>query len=248
MPHPVALSGFSTDPVRYETGRPGYPPEAIRFVVERLSVGPGDLVLDVGAGTGKLTRELTSTRATILAVDPVGPMVRLVPAFAPGAHVTLGVAEQLPVAAASVAAITAAQAFHWFDAESTWTEFARVLKPGGVVALVWNARLREVEWIDRIWSLMDRFERTAPWGDDALSDRFGGRDDFSDLERASFRHSVPMDEAALVARVMSVSHLAVLPATEQAQVRREISLILDDVDGPLEITYRTDVMIRRRRV
>ncbi|HEY5651995.1 MAG TPA: class I SAM-dependent methyltransferase [Acidimicrobiia bacterium] len=246
MPHPVALSGFSTDPDRYESGRPGYPPEAVRFLIDSLSAGPGDLILDVGAGTGKLTRELTSTQAMIVALDPVEPMIRLVPAFAPGAYVTLGVAERLPVATASVAAITAAQAFHWFDAELSWMEFARVLKPGGVVALMWNARLREVEWVDRIWSLMDRLERTAPWGDDDRPDRFTPRSDFSDLEKASFRHSVPMDEAAVVARVMSVSRVAVLPAREQARVRREISLILDDADGPLEITYRTDVVVRRR--
>ncbi len=247
MPHPVAISGFSTDPNRYEAGRPGYPVEAIRFLVDGIAAEPGDLILDVGAGTGKLTRELMSTEATVVALDPVEAMVRLVPGFAPRAHVALGVAENLPVATSSVAAITVAQAFHWFDPERAWAEFARALRPGGVVALMWNARLREVEWVDRIWSLMDRIERTAPWGDDDRPDQFAPRPDFSPPERASFPHAVAMDEATVMARMMSVSHVAVLPEAARSQVRREISSILRDADEPLEITYRTDVVIRRRR-
>ncbi len=246
MPHPVAVSGFSSDPWRYERGRPGYPPEAVRFVLDTVPNGPDDLILDVGAGTGKLTRALTATAATVVAIDPVEGMVRLLPEFAPGALVVIGVAERLPVAPGSVSVVTVAQAFHWFDPDRAWTEFARVLRPDGAVALVWNARLREVEWVDRIWSLMDRIEKTAPWRNHDQPDPFAPHPAFADVERASFLHTVGMDEDTVIARVMSVSHAAVLPAPDRRALEREISTILADVDGPLDITYRTDVAIRRR--
>lgn len=246
MPHPVAVAGFSSDPRRYEQGRPGYPPDALSFILAGIPTGPGDLIFDVGAGTGKLTRALLPTPATVVAIDPVAAMVRLVPEFAPSAHVVIGVAEHLPVAGGSVSAICAAQAFHWFDSDRAWTEFSRALRPGGAVVLVANARLREVEWVDRIWSLMDRIEKTAPWRDHDRPDHFAPHPEFSDPERASFRHGVPMDEEDIIARVMSVSHVAVLPASKRADVEREISTILATVDGPLEITYRTDVVVRHR--
>ncbi len=246
MPHPVAVSGFSSDPWRYERGRPGYPPEAVRFVLETVPNGPEDLILDVGAGTGKLTRALTPTAATVVAIEPVQGMVRLLPELAPDAHVVIGVAESLPVAPGSVSVVTVGQAFHWFDSDRAWAEFARVLRPGGAVALVWNARLREVEWVDRVWSLMDRIEKTAPWRNPDRPDRFAPHPAFADVEQASFRHTVGMDEDTVIARVMSVSHVAVLPAPHRRTLEREISAILAGVDGPLDITYRTDVVIRRR--
>jgi SAM-dependent methyltransferase len=163
MPHPVAISGFSSDPRRYEQGRPGYPPDAVGFVLENIPSDPDDLILDIGAGTGKLTRALVSTPATVVAIDPVPEMIRLLPEFAPSAHVVLGVAEHLPVAPGAVSAITVAQALHWFDGDRARAEFARALRPDGAVALIGNARLREVEWVDRIWRLMDRIEESAPW-------------------------------------------------------------------------------------
>ncbi len=247
MAHPVAASGFSSDPWRYERGRPGYPPEAVRFILDQIPNGAGDLVLDVGAGTGKLTRALMASEATVVAVDPVREMVRLIPGFAPKVPVVVAVAERLPVQAGSVAAVTAAQAFHWFDADRAWAEFARVLRPGGTVALAWNARLREVEWVDRIWSVMDRIEKTAPWRDHDRPERFPPHPDFSGVKQTSFRHTVAMDEAAVLARLMSVSHVAVLPTPDREELEREISAILVDVAEPLEIDYRTDVAIRRRR-
>lgn len=140
-------------------------------------------------------------------------MIGVLADFAPTAHVVVGVAEHLPVASESVSAITVAQALHWFDADRAWVEFARVLRPGGAVALVWNARLREPEWVDRVWSLMDRIEKTAPWRNHDRPDRFPAQLGFSVIERTSFRHTVEVSEEDVFARVMSVSHVAVLPAT-----------------------------------
>ncbi len=150
------------------------------------------------------------------------------------------------MAAGSVAAITSAQAFHWFDIGRAWAEFARALRPGGAVAVVANARLRGVHWVDRVWDVMDRLEETAPWRDLSRPEAFAPHPQFSGVERASFRHRVAVDEQDVIARTMSVSHVAVLPASERTEIAREISAIVTEVDGPLEITYRTDVVIRRR--
>jgi len=164
MVHEVAAAGFS-DAADYEAARPSYPPEAVAWFIEHLRIAPGARVVDLAAGTGKLTRLLQPTGADLVAAEPVAGMRDAFRAAVPGIPLVACTAEQLAFRDGSLDAVTVAQAFHWFDHERAIAELARVVRPGGRVGLVWNARDRSVEWVDRVWSIMDRVEKKAPWRD-----------------------------------------------------------------------------------
>jgi len=135
-PHPAAPS-FARRADAYERARPGYAPAAVAYLVEQLDLRPGRVVLDLGAGTGKLARQLVPSGARMLAVEPLAELRALVP---PGIEVLDGRAEAIPVEDDAVDAVTVAQAFHWFDEERALAEIRRVLRPGGLLALVSNRR------------------------------------------------------------------------------------------------------------
>jgi SAM-dependent methyltransferase len=121
-------------PEDYERGRPGWPPE----VVEIGGLPPTATVLDLGAGTGKLTRLLVAAFHRVIAVEPAEAMRRLLVTLCPDAEAVEGTGQEIPLPDGSVDAVFAAQAFHWFDDERALAEIARVLRPGGALVLMWN--------------------------------------------------------------------------------------------------------------
>ena len=122
----------------YERHRPDYPEEALRWAAELLGLGAGARVLDVGAGTGKLTRGLVALGFEVVAVEPGAPMLEQLRTAVPDAEALEGPAESIPLPDASVDAAFAGQAFHWFDREAALPELHRVIGPGGGLALLWN--------------------------------------------------------------------------------------------------------------
>jgi SAM-dependent methyltransferase len=245
--HNVAAAGFN-DSGDYEAARPSYPPDAVAWFVDHLRIAPGRRVADVAAGTGKLTRLLAPTGAELLAVEPVPGMRATFRRVLPAVPLVAGTAEAMPFAAAAFDAITVAQAWHWFDHERATAEMARVLRPGGRLGLVWNARDRSEPWVDEVWSIMDRVEKKAPWRDhenwrDSATKAmpgFGG-----ELHAAEFRHLQTISPEGVVRRVASVSHVAVLPEGEREQVLDEVRHLLAThpaVRGldQVEIPYRVD--------
>jgi SAM-dependent methyltransferase len=118
----------------YERGRPGYPPEAVSLA----ELPPTATVVELGAGTGKLTRLLVSEFERVIAVEPDEGMRRLLVQICPVAEVLAGSAEDIPVADSSADAVFSAEAFHWFDGERALAEIARVLRPRGALLLLWN--------------------------------------------------------------------------------------------------------------
>ena len=152
--HEVAERGFGRAAGEYERGRPGYPPEAVEFLVRELALAPGRTVLDVGAGTGKLTRLLQPSGARVLALEPVAGMREQLLAAVPGVELVGGTAEAIELPDEAVQAVTSATAFHWFDTEPALREFHRVLVPGGRLALLWNARDESVDWVADIAALV----------------------------------------------------------------------------------------------
>jgi SAM-dependent methyltransferase len=245
--HEVAQVGFGREAEVYERSRPSYPPDAVAWLLRHLEVRQGATVLDLAAGTGKLTRLLTPTGASVVAVEPVEGMHRVLRRVVPGVPIVAGNAEAMPFRAAAVDAVCVAQAFHWFDAERAFAEVARVLRPGGRVGIVWNARDRNVDWVDRTWAVMDRVERRAPWRDHEnwRESAFGAPAGFGPPATATFRHEQSTTPEGVVERIRGVSHVAVLDHVEQEEVLAEVRALLAshpqtrDRDE-LRVPYRTD--------
>ncbi|HEX6312289.1 MAG TPA: class I SAM-dependent methyltransferase [Acidimicrobiia bacterium] len=245
--HEVARQGFGSEAAVYERSRPSYPPEAVAWLVDALAVAPGRRVVDLAAGTGKLTRLLVPTGADVTAVEPVEGMRRVLATVVPGVPIAAGTAEALPFAAGALDAVTIAQALHWFDTEAAFAELARVLRPGGRVGVIWNARDRSVDWVDQAWAIMDRVEKRAPWRDhenwneSALGDRPG----FGPMHEATFRHEQAFTPEGVVERFRGVSHVAALPPPDRGAVLDEVRRLLathPETQGrdELFVPYRVD--------
>ena len=224
------------------------------WLVEALRVGPGSRLVDLAAGTGKLTRLLAPSGASIVAVEPVAGMREVLHRTQPDVPTLAATAEALPFAAGSLDAVTVAQAFHWFDADAAFGELARVLRPGGRVGLVWNARDRSVAWVDQLWSILDRVEKRAPWRDhdQPLGAGFEPAAGLGPLHEATFQHEQRIGRDAIAERFTSVSHVAVLPAAQQHAVVDEVMAVLDADpatagQAELAIPYRVDAYWLERR-
>jgi SAM-dependent methyltransferase len=138
----------------YERARPGYPDAAIDWLLPQGA----RTVLDLGAGTGKLTRSLVARGLEVVAVEPLVEMREGLAAALPEVRAVAGTAEEIPLADGSVDAITVAQAWHWVDPERATAEAARVLRPGGTLGLIWNRRDERVDWVARIGAVMGSAE------------------------------------------------------------------------------------------
>ncbi len=150
-----AAARFGDVAADYERGRPGYPEAILDELVSRTGLGPGVTVLDLAAGTGKLTRQLAALGVDVRAVEPAAGMRAQLEASVPGVPVFDGTAEAIPVADGSIDVVTVAQAFHWFSTQPALDELARVLRPGGWLALVWNEPPRS-GWARELWDLRHR--------------------------------------------------------------------------------------------
>jgi SAM-dependent methyltransferase len=253
--HEVAASGFDAEAEVYERSRPSYPPEAVRWLADRLEIAPGRTVLDLAAGTGKLTRLLEPLDATLLAAEPVAGMRAQLRRVCPAVPVVAAGAEALPFAAGTLDAIVVAQAFHWFDADAALQEAHRTLAAGGRLGLVWNARDRTADHVDRLWSIMDRVEKRAPWRDhEQWRDSAAYLDTpwFTPMVEATFHHEQQLSPDDVIARFRSVSHVAVLPSREQEAILAEVRAVLDehpDTRGRelVSIPYRVDAFATERR-
>jgi ubiquinone/menaquinone biosynthesis C-methylase UbiE len=253
--HRSAAIGFGRAAADYERGRPGYPPEAIDLLAEQLGLwgGRGPVrIIDLAAGTGKLTRALVGRGWQVVAVEPVPGMRAQLRAAVPGVEVVEGAAEHLPFRDGSVDAVFVAQAFHWFDVETAAAEIARVLVPGGGLGVIRNVWDRSIAWVDEVQSLIDERRTHEPMpASSRWRERLEQTERFSPLTEQVVRHVVESDRNALLARVSSISFIAMLPTAEREQLLTEVSEVPDrhDLGGPgttLATPYETHVMWARR--
>jgi SAM-dependent methyltransferase len=246
--HEEARRGFQAGALAYERGRPGYPARAIEWLCSELGMRPGRTLLDVGAGTGKLTRQLVGSGADVVAVEPVPGMRYVLVRTVRGARVMDGTAETLPAADRSVDAITVAQAFHWFDVPRALAEFHRVLRPGGRFAVIWNSRLREQPLHQAINEITEPYRGASPshhdsqWRESISAD---GRFAAAGEMEAPFEQLLDAD--GLVDRVDSISFIAALADDERKRVLARVRTLALDSGQPLRLGYTTEAYAYERR-
>jgi SAM-dependent methyltransferase len=218
----------------YERGRPGYPGEAVAWLV---GDGPVDVV-DLGAGTGKLSRTLVALGHRVTAVEPLDEMRAELEAAVPGVIALTGAAETIPLADTSVDVVTCAQAFHWFDQTEAPPEIARVLRAGGTLALVWNSRDDRDPWMARLSAIIgnETVDESDVFPVIAKSGLFGS------VETATFVFEQVLDREGLLDLVLSRSYCAKLPPADREPILEAVGALYDETAGPggVGLTYVTE--------
>jgi ubiquinone/menaquinone biosynthesis C-methylase UbiE len=250
--HPAAL-GFAAVADDYERSRPSYPAQAIARWAKLAELEPGALVVDVGAGTGKLTRLLVGAGASVVAVEPVRAMAESLHASLPGVDVRDGTAERLPVADACARAVTAGQAFHWFDGPAALAEMHRVLAARGTLAVFYNDRDTSVPWVAAVDAVFRPLRGEAPsQRSGEWRDVFATTALFTELQSETFPNTQTLTPAEMVARVRSISFVGAMPMRQQARLLDDVARVLaehPDTAGSdrLELPQTTTLYWCRRR-
>jgi SAM-dependent methyltransferase len=245
--HEEARRGFQAGAVAYERGRPGYPAAAIDWLRAELDLRPGRTVVDVGAGTGKLTRELVACGASVVAVEPVPAMRGALERAVPGARGLEGTAEALPLADQSADAITVAQAFHWFDIPPALAEFHRVLRRGGRFALIWNRRRLDQPLHREIGAIIDPYRGHTPshhrgeWREPVAASRL-----FAESAEIELPYEQEVDVDGVVDRVCSTSFIAALDERGLGEVLGRVRELAAGWTGPLCLGYTTEAYVYER--
>lgn len=206
---------FGAEAAAYERGRPSYPPEAIDWL---LPSGARD-VLDLGAGTGKLTTRLVERGLSVVAVDPIPEMLEVLSNSLPDTPALLGTAEEIPLPDDSVDAVLVAQAWHWFDPARAIPEVARVLRPGGRLGLVWNTRDERMGWVRELGHIVGT-------EDDPFNQRVTLPEPFADLQRHQVEWTSYLTPQALIDLVASRSYCITSPADVRTETLAKVRHLL----------------------
>lgn len=214
----------------YERGRPSWPAAAVDLVAGHLGLGRDDAVLDLGAGTGKLTGLLLERFDRVVSLEPDASMRALLPA---AAEALVGTAEEIPLPERSVAAVFCGESFHWFDWRRAIPEIARVLQPGGGLVLMWNrpsgGLLETAEWPPGVGELLDRVGDPSPperrYPSFAWRDALEGTP-FADVHSAVVPNPGRLDREGLLARISSWSPIASMPDDRREALLAELGALL----------------------
>ncbi len=217
----------------YDRGRPSYPAEAAAWLVG----GEAKVVLELAAGTGKLTRGLVDQGHAVFATEPDEDMLAVLRERVPEVSAKAASAEEIPANDRSVDVVVVAQAFHWFDPERALPEIARVLKPGGHLALVWNSRDERIPWVRRMGGLLGRQDL-----DTSSAEHLVHSDLFGFVEEASFKHWQEIDRESIIDMARSRSSFAVMDDAAREDHLAQVLAFYDDfgrgMDG-MRVPYVT---------
>jgi SAM-dependent methyltransferase len=242
-------TSFGRQAGAYEAGRPGYPLEAVEWMLAPAAAEDHRArVADVGAGTGKLTRALVESGADVVAVDPDSEMLAALRTALPAVPTFVGTAEALPIPDSSMDAVVLGQAWHWVDPPSASKEVARVLRPAGVLGLVWNIRDDREPWVARMTAIMhgSNAEIMMVEGGPRVVAPFG------ELESRLFEWSRPMTADRLLAMARSRSYLITAPDVVRSRIEGALRDLFAELPaladgGSIELPYVTHAFRALRR-
>jgi SAM-dependent methyltransferase len=217
---PLLSSSFGTAAAAYAEHRPDYAEAAVRWTLERA---PGQRVLDLGAGTGKLTVAVLVLGAEVIAVEPDPAMLTELRRALPAVRALPGSAEAIPLPDASVDAVVAGNAMHWFDMEVAGPEIARVLAPGGILAGLWNVVDDRVDWVAELAQVSGSAaigprDTPAGWRAEAADmhlPKTGSAARFGSSEQAEFPQGQRRTADSLVATLATRAGMLVMPEQER---------------------------------
>ena len=244
---PEGARSFARTAEEYERARPSYAPEAVDAVVREFGLASGATVVDLGAGTGKWTRLLTARGFRVIAVEPIAEMRSALERAVPDATAVDGTAEAIPVPDGTAAAVTAAQAFHWFRAERALAEIHRVLSDGGGLAAVWNVPDESDSLQAALGEIVAPYRGAYPGRDVSWNDLVEASGLFDDLAERRFPHVHTLDADGVVARVASISWIGALDPAERERVLQRVRALVADRPGPIEVGYVTEVFTCKAR-
>lgn len=208
---------FGSQANAYERGRPSYPPEAIDWLLPTKARD----VLDLGAGTGKLTTRLVERGLDVVAVDPVVEMLETLRDALPDTPALVGTAEQIPLPDNSVDTVLVAQAWHWFDAGRAVSEVVRVLRPGGRLGLVWNTRDERLGWVKELDGIIGREDAR-----DTIDAGIALPHPFTEIEHHQVEWTNYLTPQALIDLVASRSYCITSPAAARAKTLSQVRELL----------------------
>ncbi|HET7045605.1 MAG TPA: methyltransferase domain-containing protein [Gaiellaceae bacterium] len=240
----AARAGWSRTAGLYERARPEHADGAVAWLVERCAIGPGTVVVELGAGTGKLTRRLVPTGARVLAVEPVAAMLAELERAVPEAEPLAALAQALPLADGVADAVVVANAFHWFAEPAAIAEIARVLRPGGVLGLAWNLRDEsdplQARLTRLLGPLLDESSRLLAAWRPALE----ASPAFGPLEESLLRHEQRLGRRGLRRRVETIAYVAELPRAEREELLDRVEALAGE--GELAFRYVVELYAAER--
>jgi SAM-dependent methyltransferase len=255
---------FSKVAVEYEQGRPDYPSSALDWIVQVTGIGEGEVVVDLGAGTGKFTRLLIGTGARIFAVEPIDEMRSQLRVALPGIEAVDATAEATGLPSRWATLVTAATAFHWFATAAALEEIARILRPGGHLVLAWNRRDDSDPLQAQLSEVLGEYEegRDSPGSSSDVSwkEVLEASDLFEAVGEKHLSFVQVLDRDGLLARFESMSWIAALDGERRTQLLERIGAVAPG--GPVRrgrasavaerskeyrLAYLTDCYAFRRR-
>jgi SAM-dependent methyltransferase len=242
LQHPDARS-FESVAGLYERTRPEYPPAAVDWAVERLGIDMRSTVLDLGAGTGKLTRALVPRAGRVIAVEPGPAMLAELLGAVPEAGALLGAAEAIPLPDDSVDAVVCGQSFHWFRAAEALPEIRRVLRRGGGLGLIWNLRHPEDELQQEVGTLLEPFVPVGRAPVPTTVAQLVQETGFGEVATHSVSFEHELDADGVVARVASISFVAAAGAEHQAMLEQSLRELVAARGGVVTFRYVTEAYV-----
>jgi SAM-dependent methyltransferase len=240
--HPLAI-GFADVAGAYERGRPDYPPAAVGAIAAELCIPAAGPVLDLAAGTGKLTRALLDAGLEVIAVEPQSSLRDLLAANVGSERVREGLAEAIPLPDESVAAVTVADAFHWFDPSLALAEIRRVLRPnGGLAVLSTSPDWGGASWAHEVGQLLSGLRPAHPKFDGpSWQDAVRAAEGWGAPREINMTISQPAVPAQFVDYIASVSWIAALPEDQRAEKLEQVGAIVNAGDTPSELPVHMNI-------